>query len=404
MNVEVRPVANGDEFYEAFMVIGQYFGMEQTPELLDRFQKLIPLERLHAAFEDGLIVGGAAAFPFDLSVPGGALACAGTTVVGVAPTHRRRGVLNAMMRAHLDDAHERGEPLAALWASEPTIYGRFGYGCGGYAGSVAVSAERTAFARPFERRGRMRLVEHDEARTVFPPLWAALARERPGVFTRSPEWWELRVFSDPPERRGGAGPKRFALLELDGEPAGYAIYRHQMSFANFVSTGKVAVVEAIATSPQANAELWRYLLDIDWVATIETSLVPPDHPLFFLLADTRRMAYRPADSLWVRLLDVGAALSGRAYADDDAIVFDVTDTFCPWNEGTWKLAAGVAERTDESPDLRLDVRELGSAYLGWIGFRQLAQGGGVEELRQGALERADRVFHYGLAPWCPEIF
>jgi predicted acetyltransferase len=308
------------------------------------------------------------------------------------------------MRAHLDDAHERDEPLAALWASEETIYGRFGYGRSAYAGSVMIPKERTEFARPFDRRGTIRFVEHDEARRAFPPLWEALGRERPGVFTRSLDWWELRVFTDPPERRGGAGPKRFVLLELDGAPAGYAIYRHQMSFANFVSTGKVAVVEAIGASPQANAELWRYLLDIDWVATIDASLVPPDHPLFFLLADTRRMTYRPADSLWVRLLDVGAALSGRAYAGDDAIVFDVTDTFCPWNEGTWKLAAGVAERTDESPDLRLDVRELGSAYLGWIGFRQLAQGGGVDELRQGALDRADRVFHYGLAPWCPEIF
>jgi predicted acetyltransferase len=208
----------------------------------------------------------------------------------------------------------------------------------------------------------------------------------------------------PPERRGGAGPKRFVLLELDGAPAGYAIYRHQMSFENFITTGKVVVLEAIATSPQANAELWRYLLDIDWVATVEAFLLPPDHPLFFLLADARRAAYRRADSLWVRLLDVGAALSGRTYTDGDAIVFDVIDTFCPWNAGTWKLEAGVADKTDASPDIRLDVRELGSAYLGSIGFRQLAQGGGVEELTPGALDRADRIFSYGLDPWCPEIF
>src|SRR5439155_23702432 len=119
----------------------------------------------------------------------------------------------------------------------------------------------------------------------------------------------------------------------DGEPAGYAIYRHQMSSAEFVSSGKVVVVEAIATSSQANAELWRYLLDIDWIATIETRLVPPDHPLFFLLAEPRRLRYVMGDSLWMRLLDVGIALSGRSYATDDAIVFDVADTFCPWNEG-----------------------------------------------------------------------
>src|SRR5467141_1677988 len=138
MSIEIRPVENDDEFQQAFMAIGQYFGMEQTPELQERFSKMIPFERLHAAFDDGLIVGGTAAFPFDLSVPGGRLACAGTTVVGVAPTHRRHGILSAMMRAHLDAARELGEPLAALWASEPTIYGRYGYGCGAYAGSVSV--------------------------------------------------------------------------------------------------------------------------------------------------------------------------------------------------------------------------------------------------------------------------
>jgi predicted acetyltransferase len=405
MSIDVRPVVNADEFQQAFMAIGQYFGAEPNAEWIGAFSQNLPFERMQAAFGDGRIVGGAGGFPFEMSVPGGVrLPCAGTTVVGVAPTHRRRGVLRSMMRAHLDDAHERGEPLAALWASEDTIYGRFGYGAASYAGEVKVKRERVAFAHAFERRGTVRIVDVDEARTAFPPLWDALARERPGVFTRSPTWWNLRVFEDPADRRNGAGPKRFALLELDGEPAGYAIYRHQMGWEDGVSSGKVAVVEAIATSAQANAELWRYLLDIDWVATIETYLVPPDHPLFFLLAEPRRMSYRMGDGIWVRLLDVGAALSGRTYASGDAIVFDVVDEFCPWNAGTWQVAAGQAERVDTPADIRLDVRHLGSASMGGIGFRQLAQGGQLEELTPGALDRADKVFHWGLAPWCPEIF
>jgi predicted acetyltransferase len=358
-----------------------------------------------AAFDDAEIVGGAGGFPFEMSVPGGArLLCAGTTVVGVAPTHRRRGVLRSMMRAHLDDAHERGEPLAALWASEDTIYGRFGYGAAAYAGDVKVKRERVAFAQPFERRGTIRIVDVDEARTTFPPVWDALAQERPGVFTRSQTWWDQRVFDDPADRRDGAGPKRLVLLELDGGPAGYAIYRHRMGWENGSSAGKVHVVEAIATNAQANAELWRYLLDIDWVATIEAHLLPPDHPLFFLIAEPRRMAYRMGDGLWVRLLDVGAALSGRAYMSDEAIVFDVVDAFCDWNAGAWRLVGGQAERVDAPADIRLDVRHLGAAYMGGIGFRQLAQGANVEELVPGALDRADKVFHWGLAPWCPEIF
>jgi predicted acetyltransferase len=164
------------------------------------------------------------------------------------------------------------------------------------------------------------------------------------------------------------------------------------------------VAEAIGADPAALAEIWRYLLDIDWIATIASWLIPPDHPLFFVLAQTRRMRYRLGDGLWVRLLDVGAALSGRTYPQDGELVFAVRDAFCPWNEGRWRLAGGEASRTDTDADLALDVSALGSAFLGGIRFEQLAQGGHVEELRPGAIERADGMFRHGLHPWCPEIF
>jgi predicted acetyltransferase len=404
MSFEVRPSGDLTEFSTAVLSIGQYFGNEPDPEGYERFSRMLPLERMHAAWDDGQIVGGAGAFPFRMSVPGGALQCAGTTVVGVAPTHRRRGVLQAMMRAHLDDAHERGEPIAALWASEETIYGRFGYGPAAFAGEVAIPREHAQFRAPHERVGTIRVIEKEEALQAFPPLWEALARERPGMFIRSQEWWELRTVRDPPERRDGAGPKRFALFELDGEPAAYAIYRHKMDWEDGVSTGKVVVVEAIGSSAPALVEIWRYLLDIDWVATINSWLLPPDHPLFFVLAQPRRMRYRSGDGLWMRLLDVGAALSGRTYPEDGELVFDLHDAFCPWNEGRWRLAGGQAERTEAKADLALEVEVLGSAYLGGIRFAQLAQGGHVEELTPGAIERADGIFRHGLHPWCPEIF
>jgi len=404
MSFDVRPCGDLSEFTRATMAIGQYFGNEGAPDRAERFSRMLPFERMHAAWEDGEIVGGAGGFPFEMSVPGGLLRCAGTTVVGVAPTHRRRGVLSAMMRAHLDDAHERGEPIAALWASEETIYGRFGYGPAAYAGDVRIPREYVDYVAPRERDGRIRIVERDEALDKFPALWEALARARPGVFIRSPQWWDLRALDDPPERRGGGGPKRYALLERDGEAVAYAIYRHKMDWAEGVSSGQVSVVEAISGDSSALADIWRYLLDIDWIATIASQLLPPDHPLFFVLAQTRRMRYRLGDGLWVRLLDVGTALSGRAYPEDGELVLDVRDAFCPWNEGRWRLAGGVAERTDADADLALDLTVLGSAYLGGIRFAQLAQGGGVEELKPGAIERADGLFRHGLHPWCPEIF
>jgi predicted acetyltransferase len=404
VSFDVRAVEDLDEFEQAVLAIGQYFGQEPSLENAERFSRVLPLERMLAARENGRIIGGAGGFPFEMSVPGGRVRCAGTTVVGVYPTHRRRGVLRAMMRAHIDDAHERGEPIAALWASEETIYGRFGYGRAAFAGDISIPRERVDFAHAHERRGVVRIVEADEGQEKFPPVWDGLAKERPGVHSRSPDWWELRVFRDPPDRRGGGGPKRFALLELDGAAAAYAVYRHHMSWAEGSTTGRVQVSEAVGCDSAATAEIWRYLLDIDWVATIASSLIPPDHPIFFLLAEPRRARYRVGDSLWVRLLDVGAALSGRTYPVDDELVFEVRDSFCEWNAGRWRLAGGAAERTEAEPDLRLDVRELGSTYLGGIGFRQLAQTGLIEEVTAGALDRADSVFRHGLHPWGPEIF
>ena len=402
---DVRPTENLEDFQRAFLAIGQYFGAEPTPERAEKFSQSLPFERMHAAREDGSIVGGAGVFPFELSVPGAVVRCAGVTVVGVYPTHRRRGVLRAMMRAQLDDIHERGEPVAALWASEETIYGRFGYGMASYTGEIVLAREHSEFAHPFEPRGRLRLLEPAEALESLPPIWEQALQQTPGMFRRERAWWENRVVHDPPERREGGGPKRFALLELEGEPQAYAIYRHNMKWVEGSSAAQLGVIEAIGATPRGTAEIWRFLLDVDWQATIAAGLLPIDHPLFFLLAKPRRMKYRLSDGIWVRLVDVGAALSARSYAGDGEIVFEVADAFAPWNEGRWKLAGGVCERTADEPDLRCDVTALGSVYLGGFTFAELQRGLRVEELGEGAIDRADSIFRRtGVAPWCPEIF
>jgi predicted acetyltransferase len=160
----------------------------------------------------------------------------------------------------------------------------------------------------------------------------------------------------------------------------------------------------MATSLPATAALWRYLFDIEWVQGTLAWHLPLDHPLFFLLARPRRMRFRVGDALWVRLVDVGAALTARSYATDGSVVFDVADDFCPWNEGLWNLADGRAKRTKAAPDLRCDVSALGSVYLGGFTFMQLVRGGRVEELESGAAARADAIFATDRAPWCPEVF
>jgi predicted acetyltransferase len=402
MAFDVRPCRDQDEFAGAIYPIDQHSGRVLTEERVERFSRLLEIGRMHAAFEDGEIVGGAGAFAFDCSVPGGSLACAGISVVGVLPTHRRRGVLRAMMEAQLLDVHERREPIAALWASEETIYGRFGFGLASWCGEMTIPREWSAFALPLERRGRARFVTPEEARELFPPLWEAVRRERPGMFARTPEWWELRTLRLPEEEQ--ATPKRFVALELDGTTQAYAVYRTQPKVEGAVSKTRLEVIEALGVTSQATAEIWRFLLDVDLSATIAVGLLPTDHPLFLLLANPRRARYRMYDGLWIRLVDVGAALSGRAYAAEGSIVFEVRDAVCPWNEARWKLEDGAASRTEESAELAVDVDALGSAYLGAVSFAQLRDGGRVEELAEGAVRRADVLFGWRPLPWCPEIF
>ncbi len=399
---DVRPCADQDEYSRAIGAIGQYFNPPPSEELLELFSRTLPHERMHAAFEDGQIVGGAGAFPFELSVPGGSLPCAGVTAVGVHPTHRRRGVLRSMMDVQLRDVHERGEPIAALWASEETIYGRFGYGLAAWAGELKVPHEWDAFAEPHELGGKTRFVTPDEARELFPPIYEAVRRERPGMTSRNETWWEDRQLRLP-EYEADA-PRRFVVLELDGDPLGYAIYRTHFSFEGGLPASRLVVREALGATPQAMAAIWRFLLDVDWMSVVEVPYAPPDHPLFLLLALPRRARYRMHDSLWVRLVDVGAALAGRAYGEGDPLVLEVRDAVCDWNDGRWKLDGGECSRTEDEPDLALDVSALGSAFLGGVSFTQLRGALRVEELREGAVARADALFAWRSHPWCLEIF
>ena len=424
--MEVRPCRDRDEFARALYGIFQYFGPTPADDVVDSWIGLVGADRMHAAFEDGEVVGGAGVFTFDFSVPGGSLPCAGVTVVGVYPTHRRRGILREMMRAQLDDVHARGEPIAALWASEETIYGRFGYGLASWCGEISVPRDRSAYREPFERRGRVRAVTLDEAVELFPPVWEALRAHRTGVFARTETWWRERVLRTSDEQK--ATPKRLVALEIDGELQAYAnaILEALALVSNGVEVSdppdeRIAlsasflvarersdefddVLEAVGANPQATAEIWRYLLDVDWMATINAARIPPDHPLFFLLANPRYARFKWHDALWVRLVDVGAALSGRAYATEGSVVFEVRDAFCPWNEGRWKLEGGSASPTEDPADIALDVDALGSAYLGAVSLAQLREALRVEEHVPGAVARADALFGWHPGPWCPEIF
>lgn len=224
------------------------------------------------------------------------------------------------------------------------------------------------------------------------------------MFVRSDEWWRIRRLADPEHRRMGGGVLNRVVLSYDGRPEGYALYRIHQEFDAGSTNGHVNVIEAVGATDEATRDLWRFLFDIDWVARIKAMLLPMDHPLILLAARPRELKLRAHDGVWVRLVDVAAALSARRFGPGEPVVIEVADAFCPWNAGRWRVSASGVERVSAEADLACDVTALGSAYLGGFTFRQLARAGRVEERRAGALASADALFAGERGVWCPEIF
>ena len=395
--MQLRP-ATREEFDDFSRAAMSAFHREYTESDRDRYERIDEPERSLAWFDEGRIVATTMTFTRRITVPGGEVPCGGVTAVAVVPTHRRRGLLTAMMRRQLENIRMAGEPIAALWASEGAIYGRFGFGVA--AANVRVAAQRpaTRLAAPPTPGDPLRAgpaAEHVEA---MRDVHDRVRRDRPGMLARPGPWWPDRLF-DPESTRGGAQPLRAVVTE-----DGYAIYAVRAAFDDEGPAGEVKVRELVAATPEARAVLWEFLLDQDLTRTIGWEMAPLDEPLWLMVTNPRSVRRTIGDGLWVRLVDVAAALSARTYSAEVEVVLEVSDAFCPWNEGRYRLAGGVCERTDASPDLVLDVTALGAAYLGGTTLLELAAAGRVRELRPGSLARTSAALRSEVAPWCPEVF
>lgn len=404
MSVQIRPIRE-DEFDEVATVIYAAFGEVARPESIQNERRVAELDRYLGAFDDGRIVAGAGAYSFLVSVPAGEVATAGVTSVGVLPTHRRQGINTSLMRRVLDDAHERGEPLAALFASEGGIYGRFGFGLGSFSCAMDLETERSRFVRGYQSSGTVRLHARDEAIPLILAVYGEVRGTRVGMPALDERWIEYRVEHSHDE---GEPKPFFAVHRTDGVADGYAIYTVKHAWPDGIPHLEISVSDLIATGPGAYADTWRFLLDHDLVRRVTSWARPVDDPLLHLLAEPRRLRLTVKDGLWVRLVDLRSALCARAYAGRGRIVVDVRDPFCVWNEGCFALDAGpdgaTCEPTSEDPDLVCDVNVLGAAYLGGVTFRQLRWAGRVDERSPGALARADALFGWDPAPWCPFVF
>lgn len=406
----LRPVTAG-EWPRFLRAMADVFGEEPSGRYVEKPSPWAELDRSLALWDRDRVVATSGIYSRELTVPGAVVPCAGITWISVAPTHRRRGVLTAIMRRQFEEIRAAGrEPVAALWAAEASIYGRFGYAPATRRGGWSGATERLRLRTDIDTgTGAVRPAGPGEFRAAAVALHDGLRRWVPGNLARDERWWDRFMLDEPDERKGWSAQHLLLHTEADGAATGYATYRRKADWSDSGEPdGKLSVGEVRAATPAAYAALWRYLLSIDLVRTVQATTASDDDPLRHLLTDVRALHGRPVDALWVRLVDVGRALSARRYPAPLDMVFEVRDEFCPENSGRWHLwghpAGAFCDRTDRDPDIVLGIEELSAAYLGGVSLASLQGAGRVREVSPGAVVQASTGFGWPVAPWCPDEF
>jgi predicted acetyltransferase len=404
MVLEIRTVTD-DELpaFRAAMLATFGDDPDNDPEGHGRIRALIAPEQRWAAFDGGTVVATAATFDHAIALPGGGeLPMAGLTMVMVRPTHRRRGILRELMRLHLDDARRRGFAISGLWASEGSIYQRFGYGIAAESHAVEIEhARAVVFAEPREY-DTTHFIDEAQARRDLPAIYDRAIANRPGALIRSEGWWRERRFLEAPFMRAGASRRRHVVASRAGELVGYLQFRQRPKFTDDLPAGQLDIIELLGIDPRAEATLWHFALRADLFPRVTWWNAPLDDLLPWIITDPRRVKRRRIDTLWLRLEDVAAALVARRYAADGALRLAV-------DGAAWELVAGdggharCTAAEPQAPVLRLSRPALGSLYLGGASASQLVRAGAAHG-DPAAIATADRLFASSIAPWCPEVF
>ena len=390
------------------MVYGRHASETYLRQANERFDE----QRDIGAFDGDTLIGSSVIHRLRLTLPGGASApTGGVTNVAVQPTHRRRSALTGLMRDHMARLHDEGTAFAVLWASESLIYNRFGYGLATWTERWRIEQPRTTLLTEPPAQGAIAFVEPEAARAAWPEAMARAMAGRPGFFPRTRSQWET-FFEDEPERRDG-GSAYFHVAyhsddRVEGPIDGYATYRVHNHWTERIMANEVRIRELMAATDAAQRALWHFIFGIDLVAEVSADLRPPDDPLPWMLADPRRLHRGVQDGMWLRLVDVPAALARRTYAATDSIVLEVRDAFCAWNAGRYRLEASSEDArcvpSTDTPDLIVEAWALAAAYLGGTRLSTIARARGAQECVPGTLARADALFATAAAPWTPVFF
>jgi predicted acetyltransferase len=407
MDVEVRKLRpeEGQEFVQSVGVpfLSPVTGDPDTfADEQDRVART-ETDRAWVAEEGGRFVGNSCIHTMDLTLPGRpgqpcpVTAMAGISAVGVHPTHRRRGLLRQLMAAMLEDARSRSEAVAGLIASESSIYGRFGFGLATEMAELTINSRQGEFLRPAPEI-RIQLLDRDEAAKLVPEVYDRQRRTRAGEVSRSGPVWQ-EIMADRPNHRGGGSGLFFAACD-----DGYVAYRAHHGNILRADLASVVVEELRGTDADTEAALWRFLLDLDLVGQVTVKRRPLDEPIRWRLEDPRQLQVAAVeDRLYVRILDVQKALEARHYRQAGRLVLELTPPSVDEGAidpapGRWVLEADPAgaacrrARPGETADIRMEVTDLGSLYLGGFTASLLAGAGRIEELTPGRLESLDSLF------------
>ncbi len=370
---------------------------------VNRWLRVLELDRTHAVFDGDEMIGTGGVLSRELTVPGEVQAPVGAvTVVGVKPGHRRRGVASLLMKTQLHHMHDAGDAVAILWASEGSIYRRFGYG--EHASSLSMLTMPTRM--PFHpgvpvSDARIRQVTREEALPFMREVHDRVRRTRVGWISRVEPTWDVHL-SDDESDRNGRSSYRYCL-----HPQGYVVFRVKHERDNSGPRNELHVRELVCETEQAYADLYRFLLDVDLASRISFNTATDD-PVLHMVDNPRKVRQELGDALWLRIVDVDKALSLRRYLSDVDSVIAVEDTLCPWNSGRWRLTAkggeAVVTRTEDTADVSLDVAALGSAYLGGVRISVLARAHRVVEHTPGHVDALTMAFLNTHEPHCPEVF
>jgi predicted acetyltransferase len=395
VDIDIRP-AVAEDLAEITRLDGAAFGFQYDEQEIKDVQLIVDLDRFLVATVDDEIVGITGDYPVTMTVPGGGgIAVPGVTWVSVRPTHRRRGILRAMMERQLRDYAERGESMAILTASEGAIYGRYGYGPATSVRRTAVDRRLAALAHPVDT-GAVEIATKEQARERGPEVHERWRAQVPGAISRSEKWWDF-LFLDRDSRRSGLSGLFFLV-----HPDGYLSYRVKADWADGHAQHVCQVVDYFMVTPEAHSAIWQVLLSMDLFGRIESQQMPLDDPLPFKLTDYRQLRTTAVnDGVWVRPIDVGRTLEARTYGIEIEAVLEVTDPL--FGDGRYLLKGGPdgssCERTDRLPDVQLPVYALGAAYLGGQRLLTLAAAGLVQSTDQAGLGRLDRAFVADRAPF-----